>query len=293
MGYYDYTQIALTDEEYNSTVVKYSDKPYKLYSFIMSHTLAKCKLDDYLQKAIKETISKQYIVYDEDNLEINEDGKTTNILVSQKRSFEAAMNYKGKKVAVLNFANNHNIGGAPFLAGSQEEALCRTSTLYPCLLKEEETFYKYHQKLYKENKITNWGNDDLIYSPDVVVFKTDVLAPQMMERKDWFKVNVITCAAPQLYDDYDSYDFDWGMGGGLKRLRKVFEVAKKEGVEVLILGAWGCGAFHNPPTAVAKTFKILCDEYKFETVEFAIYGNKDNCINYKIFKDTFDNKLSS
>ena len=33
--------------------------------------------------------------------------------------------YRGRKVAVLNFANNHSIGGAPFSAGAQEESLCR------------------------------------------------------------------------------------------------------------------------------------------------------------------------
>ena len=50
------------------------------------------------------------------------------------------------------------------------------------------------------------GNDDLIYTPDVVVFKsdarTDPVYPQMMECEAWYKVNVITCAAPQLTGIY-------------------------------------------------------------------------------------------
>ena len=46
------------------------------------------------------------------------------------------------------------------------------------------------------------GNDDLIYTPGVVVFKTDELAdiiyPKMMPEEDWYLVNVITSAAPEL-----------------------------------------------------------------------------------------------
>ena len=287
MGYFDYTEIALNDDEYNSKVVGYGTNFFNLNSFVMSHTLAKCKLDDYLQKAIKETLSEQFIVFDEDDLKVERDGETTNIIVSGKRSFEAASAYKGKKVAVLNFANSHSVGGSPFSAGAQEESLCRTSTLYPCLLNEEKSFYEYHRQLFDCGKLNKWGNDDLIYSPGIVVFKTDVSAPEMMKQEDWFKVDVITSAAPEFRHGYEGFDFDWGMGGGLKRLRKVFEVAKKQGVEVLILGAWGCGAFGNPPTAVAATFDILCREYKFETIEFAIDCSRGPSQNFDIFKERF------
>ena len=36
------------------------------------------------------------------------------------------------------------------------------------------------------------------------------------------------------------------------RIKKILDVAAKERVEVLILGAWGCGAFRNPREVVAK-----------------------------------------
>lgn len=38
-------------------------------------------------------------------------------------------------------------------------------------------------------------NDDIIHTPDVVVFKTDTAYPKLMEEFDWYHVNVITCAA--------------------------------------------------------------------------------------------------
>ena len=66
----------------------------------------------------------------------------TKYVVFGKRTLEAAKYYKGKKVAVLNFANSHFIGGAPFSAGAQDESICRCSTLYPCLQAMCEVFYQ-------------------------------------------------------------------------------------------------------------------------------------------------------
>ena len=219
-----------------------------------------------------------------------EDKKTIVLPESMdKRTFEAASAYKSKKVAVLNFANNHFVGGAPFSAGAQEESLCRTSTLYPCLLHEQESFYEKHKQMYKDGELDEFGNDDLIYSPDVIVFKTDESAPRMMEPKKWFKVDVITSAAPE-FSGSSLDEYDWGTKYGYSRLQKVFQIAKKHGVEVLILGAWGCGAFGNPPTAVATTFNILCAEYRFDTIEFAIDCSRGRSENYEVFERVLKNR---
>ena len=275
----------LTDEEYNKELDDFKDRYYLLNNYVMTHTDLKCQNDEYLKNAIEETKAKQYIVFHEDKLNIAKDGPTTNIIVSKKRSFEAAKAYKGKKVAVLNFANNHRIGGRPFgSAGAQEESLCRTSTLFRCLLKEEKTFYEYHQRLFIEGILNTMGNDDLIYSPNIVVFKTDESAPKMMEQKDWYKVDIITSAAPELKWQINDLEYQNIISN---RLRKVFEVAKKEKVEVLILGAWGCGAFGNPPKEVARVFKMLCGEYRFDVVEFAVDDSRGSKENYISFANAF------
>lgn len=277
------------DKQYNDELSNYLYNHRALNYFVMSHTKQKCETDPFLINSIAETKSKQYIVFHEESLNVEKDGPTKEIIVSKKRSFEAASAYKGKKVAVLNFANSHVIGGGPFFASAQEESLCRTSTLFECLLKEEKTFYQYHKLLFDNHKITSWGNDDLIYSPGVVVFKTDESAPKMMKQEDWYKVDIITSAAPEMKYDGQMDDATYSTKGGLSRLTKVFEVAKKEGVEVLILGAWGCGAFSNPPTAVASIFKKLCSEYSFETIEFAIDDSRRSTGNYDIFKNIICN----
>ena len=41
-------------------------------------------------------------------------------------------------------------------------------------------------------------NDDCIYTPGVVVFKSDTDYPQLKPEEKWYSVNVLTCAAPNL-----------------------------------------------------------------------------------------------
>ena len=243
-----------------------------------------------LVAAVQTSISPQYMVAQEDVVEVAPVEKSnTRYVVSGKRSFEAAKGYSGKKVAVLNFANNHSIGGAPFSAGAQEESLCRCSTLLPCLQAMRETYYERHIKLYEAGKLDHMGNDDIIYTPDVIVFKTDErtdpIWPQMMPREEWYSVDVITCAAPELWyghkkpDDYEVLI--------TQRIKRILDVAAKAGAEVLILGKWGCGAFKNPIDVVARTFKTLLKNYKFEIVEIALATRGD--INKDIFAQEFRN----
>ena len=121
------------------------------------------------------------------------------------------------------------------------------------------------------------GNDDLIYTPEVVVFKsderTDPVYPRMMEHNQWFKVNVITCAAPQMQiAKKQPHNYENVIRA---RIKKILDVAAKENNEVVILGAWGCGAFKNPIEVVARIFVELLKNYDFKIVEFALATRND------------------
>lgn len=255
-----------------------------------------------LQQAIKESVKNQNLYLETTEVAVPESkGLSCKTVVSTKRSFEAASVYAraGKKVAVLNFASATNPGGGVTHGSSaQEECLCRCSTLYPCLDIDvmRNKFYKPHRKagdpLY---------NDDCLYTPGVIVFKSDISFPERMEEKDWYQVDVITCAAPNLrsmpsnlmnpfagdasadIEDDDLHELH------LQRLERVFRVAATNGAEVLILGAFGCGAFCNPPTVVAKSFKDVQKKYAsyFETIEYAVFCGGHETKNYDAFCKVF------
>jgi len=246
---------------------------------VMTDTKKQYESNPELIEAVRSSIQRQYIVAHEENIDqpiVNE--SKTIYVCSGKRSFEAAKSYKGKKTAVLNYANNRSIGGNPFYANAQEEALCRCSTLYPCLEAMREPFYNKHKRKIRNGEMDYMGNDDLIYTPDVVVFKTDErtepIVPKMMDKKDWYKVDVITCAAPELFR-YDSFPSEVYEQIIYSRIKKIIDVAAKELVEVLILGKWGCGVFKNDPKVVSKAFYTLFKNYDFEIVEFALATTED------------------
>ena len=278
----------MNNDEYNAKVESLKGDYRSLNRFVMEHTYEMCQ-EEPLSLLTEGTKAGQYVLYEKDPLFAVKDGPTTNIVISSKRTLEAARQYylEGKTVAVLNFANNHCPGGSPYYAGAQEESLCRITNLYPCLLKEKETFYQKHSDSFKKGLLDYMGNSDLIYTSLVTVFKTDESAPKMLEKKDWYLVNVITCAAPELYEMPSNLK-DYKNSIILPRLRRVFEVAKGEGVQVLVLGAWGCGAFNNPPRIIAEAFKELCGDYHFDTIEFAIDTSRGPNANYEVFKETFD-----
>lgn len=195
----------------------------------------------------------------------------------------------GKKTAVLNFANAYNPGGGVKNgASAQEEALCRCSNLYEALTVSYmiRHYYKWNQK-----NTGDMGSDRIIYSPNITVFKSDDEIPEMLT--DWFKVDVISCAAPY----YDSQKKKPVSKEKLEevfmnRIRNILEVSIANEVDYLILGAFGCGAFNNPPQLVAKVFrKLLVDQRYaayFEKVIFAIKKTGDVCQNYEAFRTVFE-----
>ena len=252
----------------------------------MANTLDLCETR-YLY-AVQNSIKKQQIILSEDNVscEVQVNPKQK-IIVSNKKTFEAAKEYKGKKVAVLNFANAHSPGGAPFYANAQEEVLCRCSTLYPCLLNAKEQFYDKHIQDFKSGAINWQGTDDIIYTPEVLVFKDDTNNEGPLPTE--FYVDVITCAAPEYFASVAPEKFMQDLFD--KRAQRIIDVAIQNKVEVLILGAFGCGAFGNSPEVVAKAFnKATKGKTPFDIIEYAVYVRKPiECDNFDIFKKVINN----
>lgn len=224
------------------------------------------------------------------------DGAPAKVLVSKRRSLEAAGKYRSRKVCVLNFASATSPGGGVVNgASAQEEAICRCSTLYACISDREITgrFHARHRRELEEGLLTALYNDDCIYTPNVIAFKTDTAEPELMPEDQWYGIDVVTCAAPNLRRMQDSWD-SGRIGAGLgwllelhkKRICRVLDIASQNHVEVMILGAFGCGAFRNPPEIVAQAMLDAVNGhlYDFGVVEFAVYCPPYDTKNYDVFK---------
>ena len=264
---------------------------------IFQDTERMCKTDAELSAVTKISVANQRFIAEAEVIPTPELNiyKKANVVVSKKRTYEAAKTYKGNHVAVHNFASATNPGGGVVNgAGAQEECLCRCSNLYFCLNTPDMwgMFYTPHRAAHDPIH-----NDDIIYTPDIVVFKTDTDLPELMERDDWYKVDVITCAAPNLRENpsnkYNSGDGTCAVTLSSKelqalhekRLRRILDSAVMNHADTVILGAFGCGAFRNEPQVVATAAANVVRDYMyaFENIEFAVYCRPNDDSNYRVF----------
>ena len=260
-----------------------------------------CRTNPRLREAIACSRNRQCLVRAGNALErpVGAACQSCSIVVSSRRTFEAAAAYASTmRTCVLNFASATNPGGGVVNGSSaQEEALCRTSTLYFCLNVREmwDGFYSPHRVARDP-----LHNDDIIYTPGVVVFKSDTDHPALLAERDWHEVDVISCAAPNLRERpsnrMNSGDGDHRADIAPDELRRLHErrfgrildVASANGAEAIILGAFGCGAFRNDPRVVAAAAAAVVPQYRFcfKVMEFAIYCRPGDTRNFDVFRQS-------
>ena len=269
----------------NAQIFSDTEKQYKTEPTLMAAVNASIQAQCFIAESAKVTIPVAQIT------------NKAKIVVSGKRSLEAAEPYakQGKKVCVLNFASASNPGGGVVNGSSaQEECICRCTTLYPCLNTSAmwNAFYMPHRKA--NNPLYN---NDCIYTPDVCVFKSDINFPEPLSKTEWWNVNILTCAALNLRErPSNAMNPNAGTTAAkisatelekllTSRVRRIFEVAVANGNEVLILGAFGCGAFRNPPELVAKVFRNVMQDFLgyFEVIEYAVYHTERELANFEAF----------
>ncbi|KAM0510701.1 hypothetical protein ACHAPB_000386 [Verticillium nonalfalfae] len=151
------------------------------------------------------------------------------------------------RVAVLNMASPLHPGGG-FLNGasSQEESLCMRTTLLPSL---KDEYYR----------LPELG---AIYTPDVMVFRDADGGDVVLEKRNRWFVDCITAAMlrnPEVERDDEK---GWGRYVNVKdrelavsKMRMVMRICQDKGVEKIVLGAWGCGAYGNPVGEVAAAWR--------------------------------------
>lgn len=179
------------------------------------------------------------------------------------------------KVAILNMANaKHKGGGVERGAMAQEECLFRCSNLFTI----PDEFYPL-------------GTEEYIYTHQATFIKGSDYGTI------WpMNVDVITIAAPNLNKDFKGNEISKELLDNYEDImtKKIYSMiysAFDNECKVLILGAWGCGAFKNDPNAVAKLFKNVLEKerYLFDKVIFAVINDRNSVgNNYQIFADTFN-----
>jgi len=196
----------------------------------------------------------------------------------------AAARRLGGDVLALNFASAKNPGGG-FLRGAkaQEEDLARCSALYTCQLEK--------RRYYDENRAcgTLLYTDHLIYSPRVPFFRGEDLC--LLDEP--FLVSIVTSPAPNAGEVMRNEPKSVRRIADVLHARAghVLAVARHHGHRHLVLGAWGCGVFHNDPLMVARSFHRHLHSERFadafERVVFAVYDRSRKRDNFRAFEATF------
>ncbi len=205
---------------------------------------------------------------------------------------------KGSKVAVVNFAGPELPGGG-FLDGSgrgQEEHIIWRSDLIG--------FMKLHNDLQLANPEQHGMfpmYNCTVHTPNVTVYRDHSFA--ILDNP--FKIGILSQAArttleyaPPPLRNPGTPSVDYANPQDRDKMRALIynqlQVAYNLGYDTLITGAFGCGAFRNPPSIVAEIYREALHTHlrgAFKTVLFAILeqapGPHNPTGNLKPFRDRF------
>ncbi len=209
------------------------------------------------------------------------------IWVLNEDCLKTARDQQRRNPLVLNIANDMTPGGgAEHGYNTQEAGLFRSSNYH-------RTLYKIENSAYPMN--SNYGG---IYSPNVTVFRGLESDGYPLLKKP-FLTNFVAVAPvykPELsqagtYTEYYRKRME-------NKIRTILNIAVKYGHKVLILSAFGCGEYGNPPRLVAKLFKMILNEPLYRTnledVYFSIKTDYfDLKYNFACFKEVFENDTDS
>ena len=206
---------------------------------------------------------------------------------------------ENERLAALNFASFKNPGGM-YMEGSsaQEESLCHYSNLYSAL-KNRDDYYRTNRYLLHDGVYATRG----LYTSDVHFFDPsdgDVQNCNINPDTDMAICDVITLAAPNhkaaINHGVDEETLHYAM---VDRIDAIISVAAQMNVNILILGAYGCGVFGWDPEEVADIFfdriMILPQSLSIDGFVFAIPAGPNKDAFEKVrnqYVTIFNNKLN-
>jgi uncharacterized protein (TIGR02452 family) len=151
---------------------------------------------------------------------------------------------------------------------------------------EQCLFYRSTYHLALDQKYYPLDTFSAIYTPKIYFFRTKQLdGYAILPKEDCCFLSAIASSAVNRPDLVDGKYRPEDAEIMTEKIRGIFKVALKHKHDSIVLGAYGCGVFCNPPEEVAKIFKSVISEYKkyFRKIVFAILDYKGSC-NLEIFK---------
>ena len=189
----------------------------------------------------------------------------------------------GLNPCVLNLASRQNPGGGVLTgSGAQEENLFRRTNLFVSLYQFASYANEYGIKKSADSYPLD-RNTGGIYTENVTVFRGAEKNGYCLLNKP-FKMSFVTVAAlthPELIKKNDQYYLiDELIEPAKEKIRTILRIAGKYKHDSLVLGAFGCGAFANPPNHIAELFKEVFFENEFlgtfKYVVFSIFEDRNS-----------------
>lgn len=230
-------------------------------------------MDSFLESVFNDTVNKskaftgkfsdttkhQFSDIIEVDKSILKDDFKSNISVIGKDSVSALVANRDSKVCLLNMASYKRPGGGVANgAKAQEECLFRCSNLMSTI---SEAYYPL-------------DTEDTLYTIDATFFKDKDYNPM-----EAIECDVVTSAAFNISKGPRSMPRNYSEQT-LKKIRLMLSLAIRNNVEVIILGAWGCGVFKNEPLVMARLFHrvLVKEKYQqhFKKVVFPVINDKNS-----------------
>ena len=177
-------------------------------------------------------------------------------------------------ISVLNLASSYCPGG-----GVAKGAVAQ----------EEDLFRKSNYFLSLERKFYPIPTTSVIYTDTVHIIKDDNFKDLYYP----FSVSMLAAAAiknPTLINGrYLQSDYNMMR----QTIENIFKVGYLHNKETLVLGALGCGAYHNPPLIIISIFNEFLKKYDgcFKNIVFAVCSTRDD--NFRLFNEKIHRGNSS
>lgn len=173
----------------------------------------------------------------------------------------------GFRPAVLNMANRQHPGGG-VISGcrAQEESLFRRSTLALALYPFDARNAQYAGLPMRARAYPLNRDEGSIHSPGIVFFRGPeregcpfLEEPFALDVVTVPAINRPTLAAPEELCPAHA-------AATQRKLRAILRACAHGGDDAIVLGAFGCGAFRNPPAHMARLFREVFAEAEFRGV---------------------------